>query len=134
MKKYVTLVLIMSLQDNTVPQVLYNTRDPLSQPSELYTIDAVKLYAVSDPHKCWVVKEEHGYWDESKKEFLLKAQTLKPTDPKHAVSIEQAFKDVNAQVMVRVKAGFKFQFEWYPYAPPFYHRYEIQPDGTKRQY
>lgn len=124
----------MSLEDNTVPQVLYNTRDPLSQPSELYTINAVKLDPIPDPAKCWVVKEEHGYWDEAQKKFLARATTLRPTDPKYAVSIEQAFKDVQAQVMVRVKEGFKFQLEWYPYAPPFYERYEIQPDGTRKRY
>jgi hypothetical protein len=57
----------MSLDNNTVPQVLYNTRDTQSQPSELYVINATILPSATDPVKRWVIKEEHGYWDEATK-------------------------------------------------------------------
>ena len=50
----------MSLHNNTVPQVLYNTPDPHSQPSELYKINGTVLATATDPVKCWVIHEEHG--------------------------------------------------------------------------
>src|SRR5260370_21249668 len=59
----------MSLHKNTVPQVLCNTPDPHSHPSELYKINGTVLATATDPVKCWVIHEEHGVWDEATKTF-----------------------------------------------------------------
>lgn len=122
------------MAEKTVPQVLYNTPDPLAHPSELYVVLAVVLESATDPVKCWVVKEEHGFWDEANRKFENRATTLLPNDQKHCLSLDDALKAVNAQVIMRVKSGFKYQFEWYPYAPPFFRRFEIRPDGMRKQY
>lgn len=124
----------MSLDNNTVPQVLYNTRDPHSQPSELYIINGTVLASATDPVRRWVLKEEHGYWNEQEKAFLNRATTLFPDDPRLCVSLGDIHEAVEKQVMLRVRDGFKYQMEWYPYEPPFFRKFEIQPDGTKKQY
>lgn len=92
------------------------------------------LFSATDPIKCWVVKEEHGYWDEAEKAFKNRATTLYPNDPRHCLTLEQVHVEIKKQMMVRVRNGFKYQLEWNPYEPPFYQKFEIQPDGSKRQY
>ena len=124
----------MSLHNNTVPQVLYNTPDPHSEPSELYVINGTILEAATDPIKCWVVKEEHGYWDEQDKAFKNRAQTLYPNDPRFCVSLKEIHDEVKQQVMVRVRHGFKYQMEWDPFAPRYFRKFEIQLDGTRKEY
>jgi hypothetical protein len=124
----------MSLDRNTIPQVLYNTPDPFTKPSELYVINGTILESAIDPIKRWVVKEEHGYWDEQKKSFENRAKTLHPNEPNLCVSLEEIYGEIKKQVMVRVKNGFKYQIEWYPYAPPFFQKFEIQLDGSKTRY
>jgi hypothetical protein len=124
----------MSFNKNTVPQVLYDTPNPLPNISELYKIDGVVLETATDPAKCWVIREEHGYWDEKEKKFLHRATTLQPNEEKYCLSIHDAWKEIEKQIMRRVKEGFKYQFEWDPYDSPFYKRYEILEDGTKLEY
>ena len=124
----------MSLDNNTVPQVLYNTSDPLSKPSELYVINGTVFEGATDPVKCWVVKEEHGFWDEKDKEFKNRATTFHPNEERHCLSLEDVKTEVKKQVIFRAQTGFKYQFEWYPYEPPFYRKYEIQPDGSRKRY
>ena len=124
----------MSLDNNTIPQVLYNTPDPLSAPSELYVIHGAILGTATDPVKHWVVKEEHGYWDEGTKEFKNRARTFLPNDPEECLSID-VLVEVQKQVMRRVKEGFKYQWEWEPMAAPlWYRKYEIASDGTRKEY
>jgi hypothetical protein len=118
----------------TTPQVLYNTPDPLANPSELYKVNAAVLDTAADPIRRWVVMEEHGYWDQATKQFLCRQPTLSPNDPKHCLSLEDAFNAVDAHVMARAKSGFKYLFEWYPYEPSFFRRFEIQKDGTRKRY
>src|ERR1700751_2549170 len=95
----------MSHHKATIPQVLYNTPDPFTEPSELYKIIAEVLPSATDPIKCWLVTEEHGYWNEATKSFENRANTLKPEDPIHWVSLAEAFKAIEAQVMLRLRAG-----------------------------
>jgi hypothetical protein len=109
----------MSLHNNTVPQVLYNTPDPHSQPSELYKINGTVLATATDPVKCWVIHEEHGVWDEVTTTFENRATTLLPSEPQHCLSLDDLHDEIKKQVMVRVRGGFKYQMEWYPYEPPF---------------
>jgi hypothetical protein len=124
----------MSLDRNTVPQVLYNTPDPLSKPSELYVINGTILDTATDPVKRWVVKEIHGYWDEQDKAFKNSATTLYPNEPHHCVSLEEVYVEVKKQMMVRVRSGFRYLWEWDPFQPQSYRKFEIQPDGTRKQY
>jgi hypothetical protein len=121
---------------HTVPQVLYNTPNPdlPSAQSELYVVQAVVLDAATDPVKRWVVQEEHGYWDEQQKAFKNHYTTFSPNDPSFCLSLDEVHQAIKKQVMVRVRSGFKYQMEWYPYGPPFYQKFEIQPDGTRKQY
>jgi len=126
----------MGLDKNTIPQVLYAVPEPESDPpSELYTINATVLDNATDPVKRWVLKEVHGYWDEQTKKFLNQATTILPNDPKHAVSIDDAYKQVAAQVIVRVREGFKYQREWNPMEPPHYFdKFEIDENGKRTKY
>jgi hypothetical protein len=118
----------------SVPQVLYNTPDPLSQPSEVYLIHGAVLDNAPGRDRNWVVKEEHGFWDEKEKAFKNRATTLDPIEPQHCLSFEEVQVEIKNQMMVRVRNGFKYQFEWYPYEPPFYRKFEIQLDGTRKRY
>ena len=124
----------MSLHNNTVPQVLYNTPEPHLKPSELYVINGTVLENATDPVRKWVVKEEHGFWDEEKKAFKNRATTLFPNEEHHCLTPEEVEVEIKKQMMVRVRDGFKYQLEWYPYEPPFYRKFEIQIDGTRVPY
>jgi hypothetical protein len=124
----------MSLDNNTVPQVLYNTADPHSQPSELYVVNGTTLPTATDRIKCWVVKEEHGYWDEETKQFKIRTTTLHPTEQQYCFSLDEIHDEIHRQVVSRVKEGFKYQVEWYPYKLPFYRKYEIAADGSRKRY
>ena len=57
---------IMSHHRATIPQVL-SDNPFFTEPSELYKIIAEVLPAATDPIKCWLVTEEHGYWNEATK-------------------------------------------------------------------
>lgn len=111
--------------------MLYNTPDPFNEPSELYVINGTVIETATDRIKRWVVKEEHGYWDEEEKAFKNRAHTLFPNEPLLCVSLDDIHDEVKKQVMVRARHGFKYQLEWYPYEPPFFRKFEIQPDGSK---
>ncbi len=125
----------MSLNNNTIPQVIYNTPDPLAEPSELYVIHGTILDGATDPVKRWVVKEQHGYWDEAAKEFKNRATTFLPNDPKYCLSVNDVLVEVEKQVLRRVAQGFKYQWEWDPMAAPlWYGKYEIALDGTRKEY
>ena len=124
----------MSLTNNTIPQVLYNTPDPFSQPSELYVINGTIPDSATEPVKRWVVKEEHGYWDEQDKAFRNRAITLLPNEPHLFLSLEDVLNEVQKQVLVRVKHGFKYQLEWQPFEPSYFQKFEIQPDGSRKRY
>ena len=122
----------MQSDENTLPQVLYNVPDPTSSLAELYIIHGTTLPAATDPVKRWVVKEEHGYWDEKEKTFKNSATTFLPSDPDLCLSVDEIHAEVKKQIRVRVKSGFKYQMEWDPF-PPFYRKFEILMDGTKKR-
>jgi hypothetical protein len=125
----------MALDRNTVPQVMYKPKDPISDPrAELYNIHGTVLDGATDPMKSWVLKEVHGWWDEDQKKFLLAVTTLLPTDPRHAVTVDEIYKQIHNQIMVRVRDGFKYQMEWNPFTYPDWDRYEWSLDGTRKEY
>lgn len=83
------------------------------------------------------MNEIHGYWDEKEadpkvKKFKNKATTLSPTDPKHCVTIEAAWKIMNEQVLFSLKSGFKYMRMLDMFGPP-HKLYEVMPDGKYRE-
>jgi hypothetical protein len=121
---------------HTLPQVLYNTRDPEleSAKSQLYIVMGVLLDTAVDPVKLWVVKEECGDWDEQGKIYKKRATTFHPNDPSLCVSLEEVHEQVEKQVMVRAQSGFKYQRQVNPFGPPDTLKFEIQADGTRKEY
>ncbi len=121
----------------TIPKTVYQTPNPERNVSECYTIFADVLPNATDPQKCWVVKEKHGYWDEQETvgdKFKNKVVTLSPNDPVHCVTMNEAFAWIDRQVTRRANEGFKYLFVLDPSGPPWHTRYEIQPDGTPVQF
>jgi hypothetical protein len=121
----------------TIPMTVYKTPDVEEEVSELYTIYADELPGATDPKKRWVVNEIHGYWDENEpdpkvKKFKNVATTLSPNDPKHCITIEEAFKIMNKQVLFRSKSGFKYMRMLDMFGPP-HKLYEVMPDGKYRE-
>jgi hypothetical protein len=120
----------------TVPMTLYERPDPEDEVSELYTIYADELPTATDGQKRWVVNELHGYWDEHepdpKKRFKNAVTTLSPTDPKHCVTIEDAWKIMKQQVFHRSKSGFKYMRMLNMLGPP-HKLYEVMADGRYRE-
>jgi hypothetical protein len=120
----------------TIPKVVYKTPYPEVRVSEGYTIFADELPEASDAARCWVVREIHGYWDETepdpKQKFKNKAVSLSPTDPKHCVTIHEAHKIIDEQVLYRARTGFKYLLMLNMMGPP-HDRFEIMPDGSYRE-
>jgi len=130
-----TTIPAMSLGESTIPQVLYKIPNPQSNPTaELYSVNATILPTATDPVKRWVMKEIHGWWDEETKTFLNQVTTFLPNETKHAVSIDEALEQVKAQILVRVRSGFKYQMEWNPMTYPDFDKYEWSLDGTRKEY
>lgn len=104
----------VTLQKYCTPSSVQHAPDPHLNPSELYVINGTTLDTATDPIKRWVIKEEHGYWDEQEKAFKNRATTLLPNEPHLCVSLDDVLEEVKRQVMLRVRNGFKYQMEWYP--------------------
>jgi len=123
--------------NRTVPMVMYNVPNPQDDFSELYLIYGEELATATDPVKRWVPMEMHGYWDEAepdpKTKFKLRSTTLAPTEQRHCMTIGDVFKAVDTQVLFRAKTGFKYLFTTDFVRPPYRIRYEVLPDGTRRQ-
>jgi hypothetical protein len=118
---------------------MYNVPNPQSDLSELYLIYGEELSTATDPKRRWVLVESHGYWDEAepdpdpKKKFKLQSPTLAPTEQRHCMTIDDVFKAVDAQVLFRAKTGFKYLFTTNFVRPPYQIRYEILPDGARKE-
>ena len=60
--------------------------------------------------KSWVAVERYDACDEeepdAKQKFKINAKTLSPTDPRHYLTIDEAHKQCDEQVMLRVRNGF----------------------------
>ena len=99
----------------TVPKTLYKIPNPQLGVSEYYCVFAEVLPSATDPVRRWVVGETHGWWDDAAKQAVNGVQTLSPTDPKHCVSLHDAFELIENQVRSRVGDGFKYLAELDPY-------------------
>ena len=119
------------------PQTVYKTPDPQVNVSELYSIFAVQMSNALSLQKSWVVNERYGAWDEAepdpKKKFKINVKTLSPTEPQHYLTLDEAHTQCNEQVMVRVGHGFKYLFIHDFLDAPWFRRYEVLPDGKRRE-
>ena len=123
---------------NRLPSVtVYKTSKPQQDISELYIIHAEMLPTALYTKKFWVIKEKHGYWDESepnpKNKFKNDVTTLSPTDPMHCLTIDEARKAIEEQVLFRVRSGFKYIVIFNPDDAPYITQYEVLPDGERRR-
>jgi hypothetical protein len=123
--------------DSAPPQSVYKTPDPHANVSEVYTIYAQQMSNAHSLEKSWVVIERYGAWDEKepdpKQKFKINVKTLSPTDPQHYLTIDEAHKQCDDQVLFRVRDGFKYLFIHDFFNPPWYKRFEVSSDGTRRE-
>jgi hypothetical protein len=119
------------------PQTVYKTPDPQANVSELYSIFCQQMSNATSLAKSWVVSERYGAWDEAepdpKKKFKINVTTLSPTDPQHYLTLDEAHEQCNKQVMLRVRNGFKYLFVHDFFDAPWFRRYEVLPDGKRRE-
>jgi hypothetical protein len=114
------------------PQMcLYATPNPVRYISEVYFSYTEQLETAKDPKECWVLMEEHGWFDDAVKKFQINATTLNPS-PQHGVGLDEVHRLTEKQISLRVKQGFKYLFDLDPFGPPWYKQYEILPNGTWR--
>ncbi len=117
----------------TFPKTVYRTPTPEFGVSEAYEIAIEPVPNSPDPQRCWIVRELHGYYNEQEKKFHFKVETLHPTDSRHFMTLDEAQKDADKQVLLRAKDGFRFLFTRNYYDPPWYDRFEVVlPPGEIR--
>lgn len=119
------------------PQTVNETPNPQEKVSEPYTVYAEELPQAVHQDRRWVEKERFGAWKEAaqepEKKFKIDVQTLSPTDPEHCLTLEDAYKQIDEQIKLRARDGFKYLFVRDFLESPWYKRYEILPDGKKRK-
>jgi hypothetical protein len=95
-------------------QTDYKTPDPQVNVSELYSVFCVQMSNALSLERSWVVNERYGAWDEAepdpKKKFKINVKTLSPTESEHYLTLDEAHERANAQLMLRVRSGFKYLF------------------------
>jgi hypothetical protein len=64
-------------------KTVYRTPTPEAGVSEAYEIVIDLVHSAPDPRQCWIVREMHGYYDEAKKTYHHKVETLHPNEPRH---------------------------------------------------
>ncbi len=97
--------------------------------SEAYEIGIEAFPNAIDPQRCWIVRELHGYYSATEKKFHYQVETLHPTDQKHFLTIEEAIRQADAQVMLRARSGFHFLFTINRDNAPWYSRFEVVLPG-----
>lgn len=107
------------------PKTVYRTPTPEYQISETYEITIESFPNPAEPSRCWIVRELHGWYDEATRTFHHKVETLHPTDPKHFMTLEEAQRDADKQVLRRANEGFHFLFTIDYFNPPWYSRFEV---------
>lgn len=107
------------------PKTLYRTPTPEYEISEAYEIIIKSAPNPADPARCWIAREIHGWYDEATKTFHHKVVTLHPTDPKHFMTLDEAQKVADKQVLLRAKEGFHFLFTIDYLKQPWYNRFEV---------
>lgn len=115
------------------PKTLYRTPNPEWEISEAYEIFIEPVPGAPDPERCWIVREMHGYYEEDTKTYHYKVETLHPNQPKHFMTLDEATKVADQQVVFRARGGFHFLFTLNYYQAPWYSRFEVVlPAGEVR--
>lgn len=115
------------------PKTVYRTPNPEAGVSEAYEIFIDVVHGAPDPQRCWIVREIHGYYDEEKKAFIHKVETLHPNEPQHFLTLEEAVREADQQVWFRAGQGFHFPFTMNYNSPPWYSRFEVVLPSRKIQ-
>jgi hypothetical protein len=110
---------------NTFPKTVYRTPNPEFQVSEAYEISIEPVPNCPNSERCWIVRELHGYYHEPSGQFRHQVDTLHPTDPKHFLTLDEAQKIADKQVLFRARYGFHFLFTRNYSDPPWYERFEV---------
>jgi hypothetical protein len=123
--------------NSSPPRTVYKTPEPQANVSELYSIYCQQMSNATSLEKSWVLSERYGAWDEvepdPKRKFKINVVTLSPTDPQHYLTLDEAHKQCDEQVMVRVRIGFKYVFVHDFLDAPWFRSYEVLPDGKRRE-
>lgn len=122
-------VVTVSRMNKQFPKTLYRTPNPEWGISETYEIFLDVFPNPSNPNRCWIVREMHGWYEEQTKTFHHKVETLHPTDAAHFMAIEEAIDAANKQVVSRARQGFHFLFTMNLYHGPWYERFEVVLPG-----
>lgn len=115
----------MAIPDLPFPKTVYRTPNPEWSISEAYEISIEPVPGAPDPQRCWIVRELHGYYEEATKTYHQKVETLHPSDPQHFLTLEEAMREADKQVLFRAKDGFHFLFTMNFDGPPWYSRFEV---------
>src|SRR5215472_16863232 len=92
------------------PKTVYRTPNPEHGISEDYEISIEPAPGAPDPQRCWIVRELHGYYEEATKTYHQNVETLHPNEPPHFLTLEEAIREADKQVLFRAKEGFHFLF------------------------
>lgn len=115
----------MAIPDLPFPKTVYRTPNPEWSISEAYEISIEPVPGAPDPQRCWIVRELHGYYEEATKTYHQKVETLHPNDPQHFLTLEEAMREADKQVLFSAKDGFHFLFTMNFDGPPWYSRFEV---------
>ena len=120
---------------NTFPKTVFRTPDPKFESSEVYEISIKPVPGDYAPHECWIIREMHGYPEETTKKFQYVVETIDPQDKRSFLTCEEAVNQANERVLFLARSGFRFLFvaNYKQPSPPWYECYElVTPDGEYR--
>lgn len=107
------------------PKTVYRTPTPEAGVSEAYEIFIDVVHGAPDSQRCWIVREIHGYYEEAAKTYHHKVETLHPNEPRHFLTLEEAMRVADQQVLLRARQGFHFLFTMNYNQAPWYSRFEV---------
>jgi hypothetical protein len=119
---------------NSFPKNVYRTPNPEFNVSEVYEISIEPVPGVRDPHRCWIVRELHGFHDDKSGKYQQEVETLNSGSSRHFLTCDEAIHQANNQVLFRAQTGFSFLFimNYLEPSPPWYERFEVMPGGEYR--
>ena len=132
--RHMTSPEFVELPEAPFPRTVYRTPNPEFEVSECYEISIHPVPGASDPQRCWIVREFHGYFEEATKTYHYQVETLHPNEPRHFMTFEEVMKAANEQILRRAKDGFCFLFTKNYRNAPWYNRFEvILPSGNLKE-
>lgn len=120
---------------NSFPKTLFRTPNPKFEVSEMYEISIEPVPGAIDLHECWIVREMHGYFEETSKTFLNVLETVHPVRNRGFLTCAEAIQEANDRVLFLAQNGFRFLFvtSYSEPTPPWYECVEVVlPTGEYR--